>query len=284
MKFVRFGKPGHEKPGMIDPQGGIRDISTYVSDINPNSLSEPFILQQFVKFDWTALPLVDSNVRIGPCVGSIGKIICIGFNSQQHALEMGVNRSNKSEPIIFLKPSSALAGPYDPIVHTRHTKKLDWEAELAIVIGKQGKYISLEHAKDHIFGYACFNDLSERYLQFETEDSQFTKGKCFDGAATLGPYVVCKSDIPNAHDLHIQLWVNDQLRQDFNSKDYIYSEEQIIVYLSQYFTLYPGDIISMGSAPGSASAWGSDCFLQPGDEVKLEISGLGKQCQAVIKE
>ena len=269
MKFVRFGKPGDEKPGMIDPQGGIRDISTYVTDINPNSLSDPFILQQFAKFDWTALPLVDSNVRIGPCVGSIGKIICIGFNS---------------EPILFLKPSSSLAGPYDPIAHTRYTKKLDWEAELAIVIGKQGKYISIEHAKDHIFGYACFNDLSERYLQFETEDSQFTKGKCFDGAATLGPYLVCKSDVPNAHDLHIQLWVNDQLRQDFNSKDYIHSEEQIIVFLSQYFTLYPGDIISMGSAPGSASAWGSDCFLKPGDEVKLEISGLGKQCQTVIKE
>ncbi len=284
MKFVRFGKPGDEKPGMIDPQGGIRDISTYVTDINPNSLSDPFILQQFAKFDWTALPLVDSNVRIGPCVGSIGKIICIGFNSQQHALEMGVKRSEKSEPILFLKPSSSLAGPYDPIAHTRYTKKLDWEAELAIVIGKQGKYISIEHAKDHIFGYACFNDLSERYLQFETEDSQFTKGKCFDGAATLGPYLVCKSDVPNAHDLHIQLWVNDQLRQDFNSKDYIHSEEQIIVFLSQYFTLYPGDIISMGSAPGSASAWGSDFFLKPGDEVKLEISGLGKQCQTVIKE
>ncbi len=284
MKFVRFGKPGDEKPGMIDPQGGIRDISTYVTDINPNSLSDPFILQQFAKFDWTALPLVDSNVRIGPCVGSIGKIICIGFNSQQHALEMGVKRSEKSEPILFLKPSSSLAGPYDPIAHTRYTKKLDWEAELAIVIGKQGKYISIEHAKDHIFGYACFNDLSERYLQFETEDSQFTKGKCFDGAATLGPYLVCKSHVPNAHDLHIQLWVNDQLRQDFNSKDYIHSEEQIIVFLSQYFTLYPGDIISMGSAPGSASAWGSDFFLKPGDEVKLEISGLGKQCQTVIKE
>ena len=151
MKFVRFGKPGDEKPGMIDLQGGIRDISTYVTDINPNSLSDPFILQQFAKFDWTALPLVDSNVRIGPCVGSIGKIICIGFNSQQHALEMGVKRSEKSEPILFLKPSSSLAGPYDPIAHTRYTKKLDWEAELGVVIGKKGKYISQAEAKNHIF-------------------------------------------------------------------------------------------------------------------------------------
>lgn len=284
MKFVRFGNVGHEKPGLIDSEGRIRDISAYMTDINPSTLSDSFALKQFEKFDWTSLPLVGDEVRIGPCVGAIGKIICIGFNSQQHALEMGVKRSHKSEPIVFLKPSSSIAGPNDPIIYARNAKKLDWEAELAVVIGKQGKYITLEHAKEYIFGYACFNDLSERYLQFETEDSQFTKGKCFDGAATLGPYLVSKSEIPNAHDLHIQLWVNEQLRQDFLSKDYIYSEEQIIVYLSQYFTLYPGDIISMGSAPGSAKAWGDDCYLKPGDKVKLEISGLGLQQQTVIKE
>ena len=152
------------------------------------------------------------------------------------------------------------------------------------MIGKQGKYINLEQAKEHIFGYACFNDLSERYLQFETEDSQFTKGKGFDGSAVLGPYLVTKSAIKNAHNLQIQLWVNEQLRQDFNSKDYIFSEEQIIVYLSQYFTLYPGDIISMGSAPGSARAWGEDCYLKPGDKVSLQIEGLGRQSQTVVKE
>ncbi len=284
MKFVRFGQRDQEKPGFLDPQGGIRDISAYVTDINPISLSDPYTLQQFEKFDWTALPLVDSKTRIGVCVGSIGKIICIGFNSRQHAAEMGIQRAQKAEPLVFLKPNSALAGPYDPIIYTRHTKKLDWEAELAIVIGKQGKYISLEHARDHIFGYACFNDLSERYLQFETEDTQFTKGKGFDSAATLGPYLVSKSDIQDAHNLRIQLWVNDHLRQDFNSKDYIYSEAQIIVYLSQYFTLYPGDIISMGSAPGSAAAWGDHCFLQPGDAVKLAISELGIQQQKVMHE
>lgn len=283
MKYVRFGQKGQEKPGFIDPTGKIRDISAYVSDINPNSLGDPFILQQFEKFDWTALPLVEKNTRLGPCVGSIGKIICIGFNSQQHAVEMGHNHL-RTEPVIFFKPNSAVAGPYDPIMYTRHTKKLDWEAELAIVIGKQGKYISLEHARDHIFGYACFQDLSERYLQFETEDTQFTKGKGFDGAAPLGPYLVSKSEVPDAHNLQIQLWVNDQLRQNFNSKDYIFSEEQIIVYLSQYFTLYPGDIISLGSAPGSALAWGNDCYLKPGDTLRLQIDGLGEQFQTVVNE
>ena len=284
MKFVRFGTLGQEKPGLIDPDGGIRDISAYVSDINPGSLSDPNSLQQFEKYDWTSLPLVRSNVRIGACVGSIGKIICIGFNSQQHAIEMGVSRPSHSEPIIFLKPNSSLAGPTDPIIYTRHTKKLDWEAELAVVIGKQGKYISVEHAREHVFGYACFNDLSERFLQFETQDTQFTKGKCFDGAGTLGPYLVSKSDIPDPHNLQIQLWVNEQLRQDFNSKDYIHSVDHIISYLSQYFTLYPGDIISMGSAPGSANAWGVNCFLKPGDAVKLQIFGLGMQSQKVINE
>lgn len=284
MKFVRFGKLGQEKPGLIDPEGGIRDISAYVSDINPRSLSDPNSLQQFEKYDWTSLPLVESNVRIGACVGSIGKIICIGFNSQQHAIEMGVNRPSHPEPVIFLKPNSSLAGPTDPVMYTRHTKKLDWEAELAVVIGKQGKYIAVEHAREHVFGYACFNDLSERFLQFETQDSQFTKGKCFDGAATLGPYLVSKSEVPDPHNLQIQLWVNEQLRQDFNSTDYIHSVDHIIFYLSQYFTLYPGDIISMGSAPGSANAWGANCFLQPGDTVKLQILGLGMQCQKVMQE
>lgn len=284
MKLVRFGPRGSEKPGMIDPQGGIRDVSAYVMDINPASLGDPFILHQFENIDWKDLPLVAPGTRLGVCVNVVGKIVCIGFNSQQHALEVGIKRPANAEPIIFLKPTSSLAGPYDPIIYTRHTKKLDWEAELAVVIGKQGKYISLDRAHEHIFGYACFNDLSERYLQFETDDKQFTKGKCFDSAATLGPYLVSKSEIGDSRDLLIQLWVNNQLRQNFNTKDYIYSPEEIIVYLSQYFTLYPGDIISMGSAPGSACAWGENCFLQPGDEVKLEIVGLGQQCQRVVNE
>ncbi len=284
MKLVRYGDLGHEKPGLIDDQGRIRDISAYVSDINPTSMSDLSCFQKLERIDTNALPLIESKTRLGVCVGSIGKFICIGFNSQQHAAEIGIARSPNAEPIVFMKPSSALSGPNDPILFTRNTKKLDWEAELAVVIGKKGKYIPREEAKDYIFGYACCNDLSERYLQFETEDKQFTKGKCFDGAATLGPYLVTKSEIVDADDLHIKLWVNDQLRQDFNTCDYIYNTEHIISYLSQYFTLYPGDIISMGSAPGSACAWGKDCFLRPGDEIILNISGLGEQRQTVIQE
>ncbi|PJD93905.1 MAG: 2-hydroxyhepta-2,4-diene-1,7-dioate isomerase [Legionella sp.] len=284
MRFVRYGALGQEKPGLIDEQDNIRDLSAYVVDINPESLGDVSFLKKLKQLDISTLPLIDAKTRLGVCVGSIGKIICIGFNSQQHAAEIGITRSPHSEPIVFMKPNSSLSGPNDPILFTRHTKKLDWEAELAVVVGKKGKYIAVEEAKEYIFGYACCNDLSERYLQFETEDKQFTKGKCFDGAATLGPYLVTKSEIANAHDLQIKLWVNDHLRQDFNTADYIYHEEQIISYLSQYFTLYPGDIISMGSAPGSASAWGADCFLRPGDDVILQISGLGEQRQTVIHE
>ncbi|MCR9191885.1 MAG: fumarylacetoacetate hydrolase family protein [Gammaproteobacteria bacterium] len=283
MKLLRFGQLGHEKPGVIDANGEIRDCSAYMSDIDPQSL-ETFDFKQFENVDFFTLPSVDPKTRLGVCVNHIGKIICIGFNSKQHAAEVGIKRSSSAEPLVFMKPISSLAGPNDPILFARHTQKLDWEAELAVVIGKQGKYLTTEQAADHIFGYACFNDLSERYLQFETEDKQFTKGKCFDGAARLGPYLVPKSAISDSHDLQIKLWVNDDLRQDFNSGDYVRNEMQIISYVSQYFTLYPGDVISMGSAPGSASAWGEDYFLRPGDNVKMEIAHLGVQEQVVVKE
>lgn len=284
MKLLRFGHLGEEKPGILDNDGHIRDISAYVLDVTPNALSERSTIQQLQALDLSTLPVVDPSVRLGSCVGLVGKVICIGFNSRQHAQEMGVDRSKNHEPVVFMKPTSALSGPNDPILYCPHTKKLDWEAELAVVIGKQGKYIAASEAKDYIFGYTCMNDLSERFLQFETEDAQFTKGKCFDGSAPLGPYLVTKSEIPDAHHLQIKLWVNDKLRQDFNTNHYIYNEEQIIAYVSQYFTLYPGDVISMGSAPGSACAWGDDCFLRPGDEVRLQIEGLGEQRQVVIHE
>ena len=174
--------------------------------------------------------------------------------------------------------------PNDPILHTRMTQKLDWEAELAIVIGKQGKYIEPHQARDFILGYTCMNDLSERFLQFEVGDSQFTKGKCFDNAAPLGPYMVTKDEIADPNQLEVNLWVNHQLRQAFNTRDYIHDDVSIVSYVSQYLTLYPGDIISMGSAPGNAKFWGPEHFLKPGDEVVFSIAHLGTQSQTVIIE
>ncbi|MDP3704299.1 MAG: fumarylacetoacetate hydrolase family protein [Legionellaceae bacterium] len=283
MKLVRFGHIEQEKPGIIDVKGNIRDISAYVSDWSPESLSDVALLNTVKQLDLSTLPIVDKKTRIGACVGKPGKLIFVGYNSQAHAKEMGVTVGQHSEPILFMKPTCAVSGPFDPILFASHVKKLDWEAELAIIIGKKGKYIPIDKAKDYILGYACCNDLSERYLQFETFDTQFTKGKCFDGAATIGPYLVTRDDVLDSSNLQIKLWVNGELRQNFNTIDYIHNDETLISYVSQYFTLYPGDIISMGSAPGSASAWGHR-YLKPNDQIILSITGLGEQEQVVVVE
>jgi len=283
MKLVRVGPLGREKPGIVDAQGRIRDLSDYIQDFSPEFLADVALLNQIRQLDLSVLPLMDESARIGACISKPGKLIFVGYNSLEHAKEMGITVSQSSEPIVFMKPSAVLAGPFDPIPYTRYTQKLDWEAELAIIIGKQGKYIPLDKAKDYILGYACCNDLSERYLQLETADTQFTKGKCFDGSAPIGPYLVTRDEVHDSSQLHIQLWVNDQMRQNFRTMDYIHNDEKIISFLSRYFTLYPGDVISMGSAPGSARAWGN-CYLQPNDKIVLSITGLGQQTQIVVVE
>lgn len=284
MKLVRYGILGHEKPGLLDEQGNIRDLSAYLIDITANSLGNLDLMTELKALDATLLPLIPDNTRIGACVGMPGKLICVGFNSKLHATEMGIQSIDATDMVVFLKAVSSICGPFDPVLHTRHTKKLDWEAELGVVIGKKGKYIEKNKAKDYIMGYTCINDLSERYLQLETPDKQFTKGKCFDNAAPIGPYLVTKDEVPDSSNLQIKLWVNGALRQNFNTCDYIHNDEEVVSYLSQYFTLYPGDIISMGSAPGSAKAWGEDAFLKPGDKLILSIDGLGQQEQVVIVE
>lgn len=285
MKLLRYGKQGEERPGILDKNGAIRDISRYITDITACTLGNLDLIEQLKALDTSQLPLIDSDVRIGASVGMPGKLICVGFNSKLHATEMGVELTDEStDMLVFLKACSSICGPFDPILHTRHTKKLDWEAELGVVIGKKGKYINKNEAKDYILGYTCVNDLSERYLQLETSDKQFTKGKCFDNAAPIGPYLVTKDEVPDSRNLQIQLWVNGELRQNFNTCDYIHNDEEVVSYLSQYFTLYPGDIISMGSAPGSARAWGENKFLKPDDKLKLCIEGLGQQEQIVIIE
>lgn len=284
MKLVRYGNVGEEKPGMVDDKGYIRDLSLHIGDFTPHVLSHLDALNHLKTLHPEQLPLVNAGTRLGACVSMPGKVICVGYNSRLHNQEMGVSAMPKGEMLVFLKPTSAVCGPTDPILYTRHTKKLDWEAELGVVIGKKGKYISKEKAHEYILGYTCINDLSERYLQLETGDSQYTKGKGFDNAAPIGPYLVTRDDIPNAHNLHIKLWVNGVLRQDFHTSDYIHNDEEVVSYLSQYFTLYPGDIISMGSAPGNAKSWGENMFLKPNDKVVFSIDGLGSQEKIVIIE
>jgi len=284
MKLVRYGNPGEEKPGILDEQGNVRDISGHITDINSFSLGNEALMNHLRILDLTQLPLVHKNIRLGACVAMPGKIICVGYNSLLHAKEMGVIPISTTDMVVFLKPTSSVCGPFDPILHTRHTRKLDWEAELGVVIGKKGKYIEKSAAKAHILGYTCINDLSERFLQLETQDKQYTKGKGFDNAAPIGPYLVTKDEITDSANLQIKLWVNGVLRQNFNTGDYIHNDEDVVSYLSQYFTLYPGDIISMGSAPGSAKHWGEDSYLKPNDRVRLSIEGLGQQEQVVIVE
>ena len=284
MKLVRYGNRGEEKPGMIDDQGNIRDLSLHITDFNPQCLNNPDFIRQLNMLNPEHLPLVDKKTRLGACIGLPGKFICVGYNSKLHTQEMGASPLAGADMVVFLKPTSAVCGPYDPILYTRYTKKLDWEAELGIVIGKKGKYIPKDEAKEYILGYTCVNDLSDRYLQLETADKQYTKGKGFDNAAPIGPYLVTKDEVPNSSNLQIKLWVNGEIRQDFNTQDYIHNDEEIISYLSQYFTLFPGDIISMGSAPGNAGSWGDNMYLKPNDKVILSIIGLGQQEKTVIIE
>jgi 2-keto-4-pentenoate hydratase/2-oxohepta-3-ene-1,7-dioic acid hydratase in catechol pathway len=282
MKLVRYGPAGEEKPGLLDPQGNIRSLASYIPDLTPSYIDQ--LNELLANLTIETLPQVAKNVRLGACIGTPGKVICVGYNSKLHAQQMGIAPISEQEMVVFTKPTSSVCGPYDPILHTRMTKKLDWEAELAVIIGKKGKYIPKEEAKDYIFGYACMNDLSDRYLQLEAGDSQYLKGKGFDNAAPLGPYLVTKDEIINSSDLEITLKVNGESRQHFNTCDYIHNDAEVVSYLSQFFTLYPGDVISMGSAPGTAKSWGEAMFLKPNDKVVLSITGLGQQEQTVVKE
>ena len=271
-------------PAVIDAEGGIRDISSLIEDLNPRGLEGVDIVGKIKSVDVKTLPLVKNNVRLGPCLDLVGKIMCIGYNSKLHAKQMGIKPSSSGDMVIFLKPSSAVTGPTDPILYSKCVKKLDWEAELGVVIGKTGKYIDTSKARDHILGYTCINDVSDRYWQFETDDKQYTKGKGLDSFAPIGPYIVTKDEVRDPNNLKVKLWVNGELRQDFDTSDYIQNADEVVSYLSEFFTLYPGDIISMGSAPGNAKFWGEDKFLKPGDRVTFEIESLGRQEQTVIKE
>ena len=273
MKLVRYGAKGAEKPGMIDAAGQLRDLSAHIPDLAGAVLAD---LSPLRRIDPDTLPLVEGAPRLGPCVGGTGKFICIGLNYSDHAAESGM--AVPPEPVIFAKYTSAICGPNDPILIPRGSEKTDWEVELGFVIGKTAKYVTEAEALDHVAGYCVINDVSERAFQTE-RSGQWSKGKSSDNFGPVGPWLVTPDEVGNPNDLHMCLKVNGQTMQDGSTATMVYQVPFLIAYLSQFFTLHPGDIISTGTPPGVGMGQKPPRYLRPGDVVELGIEGLGQQRQ-----
>ena len=278
MKFVRFGDRNAEKPGLLDAAGNIRDLSGVVPDLSGAVLTD---LQRLQSIDPESLPLVDGSPRLGACVAGTGKFICIGLNYSDHAEETG--HAVPSEPVIFMKATSAICGPNDPIIIPRGSEKTDWEVELGVVIGKPGKYIAEADALQHVAGFCVVNDVSERAFQAERE-GQWTKGKSCDNFGQTGPWLVTPDEIADPQNLAMWPEVNGERLQIGSTKTMVYGVVHLVSYLSQFFTLHPGDVISTGTPPGVGLGFKPPRFLKVGDVVALGIEGLGEQRQDVIAD
>jgi 2,4-diketo-3-deoxy-L-fuconate hydrolase len=278
MKLCRYGKPGYEKPGVIDGEGRLRDLSKVIDNIGPNEIS-PRQLKTLSRLKADTLPLVNSSPRFGvPYVG-IGKFVAIGLNYSDHAKEAGM--PIPSEPIVFMKATTSISGPSDDVIQPRGSTKLDWEVELGIVIGTTAKYVSEAEALSHVAGYCIVNDVSERSFQMAT--SQWDKGKGFDTAGPIGPWLVTSDEIPDPQNLDMALDVNGQRMQTGNTRTMIFGVAKIISHVSQYMTLLPGDIIATGTPPGvGLGIKPTPVFLKPGDVMTLSIQNLGVQKQRVV--
>ena len=275
MKLLRYGEAGSEKPGILDANGTIRDLSGVVADIDGAVLSDEG-LAKIAAVDTSTLPEVSGDVRMGPCVGSVGKFVCIGLNYTDHAIE--TNNPIPEEPVVFMKATSAICGPNDGIEVPRGAQKTDWEVELAVVIGKEAKYVSEADALDYVAGYCLANDVSERALQPEST-GQWTKGKSHDTFGPFGPWMVTKDDAGDPQELDLWLDVNGERRQTGNTRTMIFTIAHIVSYLSERMSLQPGDVISTGTPPGVGAGFKPPVFLHNGDVVTLGISGLGEQRQ-----
>jgi 2-keto-4-pentenoate hydratase/2-oxohepta-3-ene-1,7-dioic acid hydratase in catechol pathway len=280
MRLLRWGAPGAERPGMLDPDGVARDLSGLVPDIAGAVLSDTG-LAMLRGLDATALPKVPEVARLGPCVAGIGKIVCIGLNYADHAAESGM--PVPPEPIIFMKATSALAGPNDPLPVPRGSEKTDWEVELAVIIGTRAKHVAEADALAHVAGYAVTNDVSERAFQTERA-GQWTKGKSCDGFGPLGPWLVTRDEIVAPQALDMWLTVNGETMQSGSTRTMVYGVAHLVSYLSRFMTLHPGDVISTGTPPGVGMGLKPPRFLRPGDVVELGIEGLGSQRQEVVAD
>ncbi|WP_370680175.1 fumarylacetoacetate hydrolase family protein [Comamonas sp. GB3 AK4-5] len=275
MKLVRYGHIGQEKPGLIDTQGQLRDLSAHVADINGTTLA-PGALQQLAALDAASLPLVSQPQRYGAPVAQVGKIVCVGLNYADHAAETGA--PIPAEPILFLKPSSSIVGPYDEVVIPRGSVKTDWEVELGVVIGTKASYVSEEEALDYVAGYTVINDVSEREYQLE-RGGQWDKGKGCDSFSPIGPWMVTRDEVANPQALKLWLEVNGKRFQDGSTQTMIFSVPKLVSYISEFMSLLPGDIISTGTPPGVGLGQRPPVYLRPGDHMRLGIEGLGEQRQ-----
>ncbi|SFJ37266.1 2-keto-4-pentenoate hydratase/2-oxohepta-3-ene-1,7-dioic acid hydratase (catechol pathway) [Phyllobacterium sp. CL33Tsu] len=275
MKFLRYGAPGQEKPGILDTKGQIRDLSGKVSDLS-GAVLDPAALAKLADLDMDGLPLVEGAPRLGPCIAGTGKFICIGLNYADHAAESGM--AVPPEPVIFMKATSAIVGPNDDLLIPRGSEKTDWEVELGVVIGRTAKYVSEADALDYVAGYCTVHDVSERAFQIERA-GQWTKGKSCDTFGPTGPWLVTKEEIADPQNLKMWLTVNGETMQNGSTKTMVYGVAFLVSYLSQFMSLQPGDIISTGTPPGVGMGMKPPRYLKAGDVIELGIEGLGNQKQ-----
>ena len=278
MKLLRVGQKGKEKPCMLDKDGKIRDISSHVKDLNPDNLNFDTI-SKLHSSDLSSLPELSSTSRVGACIAKPGKFVAIGLNFTDHAKES--NLPVPTEPIVFMKATSSINGPNDDIEIVSGSKKLDWEVELGIVIGKETKHISQEQAQDHILGYCLVNDISEREWQIE-KMGQWVKGKSHDTYGPIGPYLVTKDEIEDINNLNMSLDVNSERMQTGNTSTMIFNVYEIVTYLSKFMSLQAGDIITTGTPPGVGMGKKPQQFLKTGDKIKLSVDNLGEQNSKVV--
>ena len=278
MKLVRYGAKGAEKPGLIDKSGQLRDLSAHIRDLDGEAYS-PASLKKLAEIDPASLPAVGGNPRLGAPVTGISKFVAIGLNYVDHAKETGAQIP--SEPIFFIKANTALSGPNDPVEKPRGSTKLDWEVEIALIIGTRAKYVSEADALNHVAGYCICNDVSERNFQIERL-GQWTKGKSHDTFGPLGPWLVTKDEIPNVQTLSMWLDVNGTRRQTGSTSTMIFSIAKCVSYVSQFMTLLPGDVITTGTPPGVGTGMKPPQYLNVGDVVTLGIEGLGEQRQEIV--
>ena len=278
MKLLRVGTKGHERPAILDLNENIRDLSSLLDDITGATLSDE-VLSKIRAIDLSTLPILSADSRIGPCVGNVGKFICIGLNYSDHAKESGMEIP--SEPVIFMKATSAINGPNDNIEIPPNSEKSDWEVELGLVIGKEAKYINEADAMQHIAGFCVINDLSERHYQLECE-GQWVKGKSCDTYGPIGPWMVTRDDISDMGNLPMWLEVNGHRYQQGNTDTMVFKPAYIVSYLSQFMSLQPGDIISTGTPPGVGFGQRPEVYLKRGDKITLGIEGLGEQHQICV--